>query len=382
MTTVYNDHNVYIVGAGFSVERGLPLISNFMFFLRDAHEWLLGQQRSEEAESVKRVLEFRLRSTPAAYRVRVDLENIEELFSLAAAIDDSLTRNIQSAIAATLDYCTYKYSPPKTRVTIRRGDFDVPIWLKKNALQHGGQENDQQFEADAYTFIVAGLLGLFDVVRDNSANAFISFNYDLLVEDALTSLGIPFSYGFGPKGTIRDESVGQPFLSRDANLKLLKLHGSTNWAFPGGQGGKLAVFRSYAEVRAGNYVPELVPPTWRKSFDGPLVHVWNEALTQISYATRLVILGFSVPPTDTHFKYLVAAGLRENISLREIVFVNPDSEGIAQRAVELFGDLTQRPSVRIAAIGARGFTRPDSIHGGSASIGRTFHRSIQSVVNL
>ena len=31
-----------------------------------------------------------------------------------------------------------------------------------------------------------------------------------------------------------------------------------------------------------------------------------------------------MPPTDLHFKYLLAAGLRNNISLREIAFVNPD----------------------------------------------------------
>jgi len=35
------------------------------------------------------------------------------------------------------------------------------------------------------------------------------------------------------------------------------------------------------------------------------------------------VLGFSMPPTDTHFRYLLTAGLQENISLRKFFFVNP-----------------------------------------------------------
>ena len=30
-----------------------------------------------------------------------------------------------------------------------------------------------------------------------------------------------------------------------------------------------------------------------------------------------------MPPTDTHFKYLLIAGLQNNISLRKLLFVNP-----------------------------------------------------------
>jgi hypothetical protein len=30
-----------------------------------------------------------------------------------------------------------------------------------------------------------------------------------------------------------------------------------------------------------------------------------------------------MPPTDTHFKYLLIAGMQSNISLRKLLFVNP-----------------------------------------------------------
>jgi len=40
-------------------------------------------------------------------------------------------------------------------------------------------------------------------------------------------------------------------------------------------------------------------------------------------ATNVIILGYSVPTTDLHFRYLLAAGLQDNISLRKVLFVNP-----------------------------------------------------------
>jgi len=102
-------------------------------------------------------------------------------------------------------------------------------------------------------------------------------------------------------------------------------------------------------------------------------------MSQISRATRLIVMGFSMPPTDLHFKYLLAAGLRENISLREILFVNPSKEVIEQRAIELFGDLQRRPTVRIAQIQAVNFIGQGELSGAMASVGRTMHGSIQQV---
>lgn len=377
MPAIYNDHNVYIIGAGFAAARGLPLISNFMVALRDAHEWLIERKRAAEAESVQRVLQFRLDSTPAAYRVQIDLENIEELFSLAAAMDASLTKDIRIAVAATLDYCAAIEPTPTTTLHVETGKFDLPRCFKPKSVGVPGRT--VEFETSTYDFLVAGLLGLLDLPTRQATNAFITFNYDLLADDALVSLGVPFSYGFGPEAIIEHESIHGTSLSNKADLKLLKLHGSTNWAFPERQGQQLEIFRTYEEVRASGYAPALVPPTWRKSFDGPLVHVWQEALTQISMATRIVIIGFSVPTTDLHFKYLLAAGLRANISLRQIVFVNPDREGIERRAKDLFGDLERRPSVKILATPARTFIGEGRLAQNASSVGRTLHGAIRNV---
>ena len=53
-----------------------------------------------------------------------------------------------------------------------------------------------------------------------------------------------------------------------------------------------------------------------------------------------MIIGFSIPPTDLHFKYLLAAGLQNNYSLREIVFVNPEPglQLVKDRCAQLFAN--------------------------------------------
>lgn len=52
----------------------------------------------------------------------------------------------------------------------------------------------------------------------------------------------------------------------------------------------------------------------------------------------MIVLAFSIPPTDLHFKYLLAAGRQENYSLREIVFVNPGMELVKDRCKNLFAN--------------------------------------------
>jgi hypothetical protein len=97
-----NDHNVYILGAGFSREAGMPLIKDFLFQMRDSHEWLLEQKQAVEADAVERVLEFRLRAASAAYYVNMDLENIEELFSLASATGGEMDKETRTASDVTV----------------------------------------------------------------------------------------------------------------------------------------------------------------------------------------------------------------------------------------------------------------------------------------
>ena len=371
MSTLENDHNVYILGAGFSADRGLPTMKDFMVTMRDAHHWLVENGRKSEADAIQKVLAYRLKATSAGYRVSIELENIEDLFSLAAASRDNLSNDIRVAIAATLDYCLNTQSSKKLQSTtlINNDKFH-----RYSIFTQG--YSSPQISVPSYEYYIGSLIGWFGSEAVIGKNTFISFNYDTLVEDSLSSLGVDFSYGLKLQNTIVNETASALRLRDDAEIKVLKLHGSINWARTR-QSRKLSLFGSYSDVRTHGLIPEIVPPTWRKIFGEQLNDVWTEALVALESATRIIILGFSMPVTDLHFKYLLAAGLQDNLSLRQIVAVNPDKDAIEQRLSEIMlksphdferwvvtgTSISDFIGPRNDKIGLAGYGRPVSVQG-------------------
>jgi hypothetical protein len=175
--------------------------------------------------------------------------------------------------------------------------------------------------AAASISLTSTLLGMFQSGTPKGQNSFITFNYDTLLEEALKELSLPISYG---------PQLKFPNVTLDPKLQavpVLKLHGSVNWARPDTSKKDIEVFDDYDALIKKHLVPELVPPTWKKVFEHQLESIWEEAIKKLNTATRVIIIGFSMPTTDVHFKYLLAAGLQNNVSLREILFVNPAKDG-------------------------------------------------------
>lgn len=321
---LHNDHNVYILGAGFSREANLPLIHDFLIRMRDSHEWLVSQGRRREASAVQQVLEFRREAASAGYWTQLDLENIEELFSLAASSSSHLNDDIQIAIAATLEFCTVVGRTGRQMFDLGWADWQgTSSWLHKVE----NPSKDTLYVMEQYPYRVAKLLGMFGSGRPKGENTFITFNYDSLLEESLRALNEPYTYGF-PSKTVNWASGAT---DSGEGIPVLKLHGSITWALPKKRGKKLTVFGSYSEVRQIEAAPQLIPPTWHKRFENQLSYVWKSAVDAIATATRVVLIGFSIPPTDTHFKYLLAAGLQKNISLRGIYCFDPAKERLEDR---------------------------------------------------
>lgn len=342
-----NDHNVYILGAGFSRDAGLPLISNFLDKMRDSHAFLREKGYDREADAVERVLAFRLQAASSAFRVRLDVENIEELFSLASAMPaNSMATDVIYAIMGTLYYSVYgsiSLRDKQTFADLKPGVTAPGKWKRREDAQYVPQANILPCYAELYTLYVAILLGHFSEPRPERLNTIITFNYDLIVEGALQVLGLGTDYGFGNKISVQYDLKSRAALVPPGlpKVSLLKLHGSSNWVASPTKGGgnqELQVFRTYAEGRKSGNAPLIVPPTWRKTFGDVLGSVWDKAVEAISAATRVVIIGFSAPRTDAHFKYLLAAGLQSNISLRQVDVVSPDAgdSGFQGRMAEIF----------------------------------------------
>ena len=128
----HNDHNVYILGAGFATEAGLPLIYDFMNRMRDAAAWLAEQGgRDTEVSAIEEVLDFRHRAAGATYRTPLDVENVEELFSLASARGgEKLAQNMNVAIAATIDFARATAQPPTEYQRFDVRLLDTSGWTK------------------------------------------------------------------------------------------------------------------------------------------------------------------------------------------------------------------------------------------------------------
>lgn len=306
--------------------------------MRDAAPWLEEQGgRDRERKAIERVLAFRLTAAAAAYRVPIDVEDVEQLFSLASASGrEQIAEDMALAIAATLDYAQNVASatPVEQRPQIgvlnqigwkKPADWDAPLpYVAEQAKT--GQRKGEWYCCPPYHFYLGVMAGYFNKGGSDRSDTIISFNYDTTVEDALRSLGVRFSYGFSGKTVNFGPDSGGFVSEEDASrrtLRLLKIHGSVNWAIPGKVGQKLTLYGGYEQVRTQNLSPFLVPPTWRKVFTGQLADIWDSAVDALRTATRIIVLGYSIPVTDQHFKYLLGAGLQDNITLRKVFFVNP-----------------------------------------------------------
>lgn len=367
---LHNNHNVYVLGAGFSRLRGLPLISDFMTKMRDAleHHARLGHKR--ECDAISAVLNFRLKASSAAYRVQVDLENIEELFSLASASPSPMEESIKLAIAATLDYSLNENKSPQASFRGDEGGIKALngwSWSPEVIFPAGGE-----WTAPAYQYIVRALLGEWTATTCKNENTFITFNYDTLLEDSLSALGFECWMGF-------DSNKKESSANR---VGVFKLHGSVNWAMPKGARTKIEVMPNYRSVVDGGLTPQIIPPTWKKDSRGAFDDIWKHSLGALSDATRVVVIGFSIPPTDLHFKYLLAAGLQDNYSLREIVFVNP-LDGmplVKERCEALFANQEHNAAkVRFISSTVESFTGQGTQSDFVSSISRPIPEIVQSL---
>jgi SIR2-like domain len=325
--TAYHDRNVYILGAGFSVDGRIPVVDGFMNKMRDSTAWLAQEGRHREVQAVANVLKFRLESAAAAYRVNLDVENVEQLFSLASASSGPYGKDVPLAIAATVHFANQTVQPKRCQIHVA-----YPSPPPINSPTAYLVENRQ---CSRYDFYLALMTGSFDPPLRDRVNTIITFNYDLLVEDSLRHLSLTYDYGLHSPTVEFDHTARCAKIPDPQALKLLKLHGSVNWATADEQHPRVTIFGDYQAVLDANRDPLLVPPTWRKQFT-ELSAVWDEAVASLQTATRIIIIGYSMPPIDQHFKYLLAAGLQENISLRTVHFINPRLDELKEGFYAIF----------------------------------------------
>jgi hypothetical protein len=146
--------------------------------------------------------------------------------------------------------------------------------------------------------------------------AFVSFNYDILIDNALNghSEGRFLDYGieFENNGAQGDHAGKIP-------TYLFKLHGSLNWLYCSTcrsititryEKGVVDVLLNPAQCRCQKCgalrVPIIIPPTYFKVLSNIFIqNVWYKAEQVLKNCRAWVFCGYSFPDADMHVKYLL-----------------------------------------------------------------------------
>jgi NAD-dependent SIR2 family protein deacetylase len=151
---------------------------------------------------------------------------------------------------------------------------------------------------------------------------FLSTNYDILIDNALTNLYPQFSLDYGIDFVNFKENDDWKAPSNNS-VKLFKIHGSLNWLYcptcnnvrltPKEKGvikllveDNYSLNQSYCRVCETIYSPIIVPPTFYKDFTNVFLNlVWNKSEQSLLDTEHLIFCGYSFPDADMHIKYLI-----------------------------------------------------------------------------
>lgn len=190
----------------------------------------------------------------------------------------------------------------------------------------------------------------------SEGDAVISFNYDILIDNALRQLNKLTDSGYlVPFHKISAGQGWQHAEDEPSQVTLLKLHGSMNWLHCSYCDG---TFLNRSEKISPEYstFPKncpscgqsnvyfqrvIVPPLLAKDYSlQPLKLLWRLANHHVARAREIVIIGYSFPPTDFATEALLRDSLPwERQGQVRFVIVNPD-EKVYDHFKKLFNSST------------------------------------------
>ncbi len=333
---------VFILGAGASKDAGVPLMTDFLDVAHDL--WKIGKL-GEADKSFETVFRGISKLQLVHSKSQLDIQNIESVFA-------------SFEMAKILKRFAGDYTPEKIEeLTAAMKSVIVTTIQETTSIQRGSGE--MIIAPYPYNHFVSHLLKSVMKITPCQSVALITFNYDMALDLALHLESVPYYYGLdGAK------------LSE--NIPLLKLHGSLNWAectvchkitpvsladyfikyhwrdtplfFNPSYKYKLEIGSRISEFpheknHTNNKEPLVVPPTWNKSqYHEILSSVWALAAKELSEAENIFIVGYSLPESDSFFRFLYALGTVSDTTLKRFWVFNPDDTGkVEQRFRELLG---------------------------------------------
>lgn len=335
---------IYILGAGASYHTGAPLLKDF---LARARSLMASDAQLVYRQSFENVFKWIDKLRAPAYYLEIDLDNLEHIFSLISMMQEvedpeanNLYKDISFVIFETLDH---ECKLDREEDHIKADDIYQLFCERLDTLNEERQKRSK---------------------RDNPAfskDVIISLNYDVMLDYAMHYFSRYVDYCLR-----KTNDTGK--------WKLLKLHGSMNWGIHAGCPKKAPadplipqivdpspippghmlfptdkptqfpfrmVTHTLAQIKCnlcqqkGVLMPLFIPPTWTKSprREG-MQNVWAQAVEEFKTAFQIVVIGYSLPITDTFLPYLLTLGLSHNPSLYRITVIDPDAKGEVKKRYE------------------------------------------------
>jgi len=320
---------LFILGAGASAHAEVPMMAGFLDRARQLYSPHL---QAPWKEHFDRVFEILIELQKVHSKAELDLNNIEAVFTtfelgqtirkLPGADDDfdGAVNSLKALITFTVEQSLRFTLDVKTRNLRATQDYEEFAKFVK----------DFNFKLNRETG--SGGIGI------------LTFNYDVGLDVALFLQGIDCDYCLDAQDTGVDA------------IKLLKLHGSVNWrrrkdsdaityypvkdycseyhtksldrnetslALPCTKIAPLSKLKVEVEE-----TPVIVPPgLFKNEYQSSISQVWEQAARELEEAEEIIVIGYSLPPTDFFFRNLFALGTVGRKFIRRFAVVNPDKSG-------------------------------------------------------
>jgi len=316
--------NVIILGAGSSVDAGIPLLSNFvqtMWEIASRMKFNGVPLKDEDCTIFQNAIKVRDELDHYHGRANFDDRNIEDILSI-------LTFNLYENKSSDLNRMNWIIRAIERTIEL---SCNVKFDESKNQVQEEGNSIYREFWQALLKY------------DSNHIPTIISFNYDLVLERALFQLFKNWNYEVNSKFNDKYISINYFFKNlkkltykiryqeyttsdfrinnrgstieqanreeADICINLLKLHGS------------LCFSKENDEIiyptRCANK-PYILPPVFNKNTSKLIEPVWKEALVSLRNAKNVIFVGYSLPQTDIYMQYFLKSGLGPNNNLNNI----------------------------------------------------------------
>jgi len=348
---------VYILGAGFSAAANAPSQEKIIEKIFELHKSVPLLFKNGAVKEFESFLEETL-CIPKSLHSKVPLEDV--FTPLDRCIIDNITfRNLNLVeIKVKRDLISYLIGATLDHL-LKHTTKDYINTFAKYLVEKSSQRIGHKFRTNDPVSVISTN---WDILLDNSIKRYISNHYN---GEAVVDYCCYISSYKKNDTTIMP---GLEMLGRGGfNVKLLKLHGSLNWLQCPNCHRLYVVFdekiamkafvdtencrhcdKNFGEFDSHKLISNSIMPTFIKDLSNPQFKIiWQNAGIEISEASRIVFIGYSLPQADFEMRQLLSRMSRKNVEIEVVSYGGNESDEniklISERYKVFFGDRFRKP---------------------------------------